>query len=75
MEQIEKRKISHIEIHRQICDKCGTEMEQSHDANGAPVVLASNPPKYVYVCPNCGNSESSEKTMPYTEFMFGEVIE
>jgi len=75
MEQIEKRKISHIEIHRQICSKCGSEMTQSHDANGNPVILNTDPPQFAYICPKCGYSENSEKTMPYTEFMFGEIIE
>ena len=75
MEQIEKIKISHIEVHRMICDKCGSEMTPSYDQSGNVVVLTTNPPQYAYVCQNCGNHENSEKLFPYTEFMFGDVIE
>lgn len=30
------------------CDKCGTEMRLEY-------ALCSNPPKYQYICPLCGN--------------------
>lgn len=53
---IRKRKVDTYET-RLYCDKCNAEME--------PVeVLMSNPPQYVYVCPNCGEEVTMNEQYP-----------
>lgn len=70
MERIEKRNISHIEIHRLFCDKCGIEM---HHIDG--MELPTDPPSYPHICPQCGGTVNMDKVMPYTEFIFGDAVE
>lgn len=45
------------------CSKCGSIMEADTSA-----VYTSNPPQYMYKCPNCGNSEFGLCSENYSSF-------
>ena len=50
-------------LHNIVCDDCNVIMEQTTNA-----VLATYPPKYSYICPNCGKKETSHTLFPYVTY-------
>lgn len=46
-----------------VCDECGANMDKQTE------VLMSNPPKYTYTCPRCGDRVVSSVPYPYTDFV------
>lgn len=45
-----------------ICEDCNVIMEQTN------TVLYNYPPKYSYICPNCGRKETSHTLFPYITY-------
>ena len=45
------------------CDNCG-----SDNIERDPVVLTSHPPKFRYVCKNCGDQFILDKSYPYIAY-------
>lgn len=60
---MENRKLVNTYRVSMVCDKCGADMDKQ------PEVLMSNPPKYTYTCPRCGERVISSVSYPYTDFV------
>ena len=46
-----------------VCPICHSDMERED------VVLATNPPQYGYLCPNCKNYETDTNMYPHTKMI------
>lgn len=60
---MENRKLVNTYKVSMVCDKCGCEMDRQTK------VLLSDPPKYTYTCPRCGERVVSSVSYPYTDFV------
>ena len=49
--------------HKLLCTQCRTEMHMGD------FIFATNPPQYPYICPQCGNTITTNKSYPYTEIV------